>query len=520
MTVHTGARFGLSWGFAAGDSGWGASFNLQSMLLEAMLSLVLLSDSVLSPPVSPAEDDAYFVPTGATGDWIGHSGEVAAYQGGDWQFYIIPQFMRARIIDRNGFFYFNGSAWVTEVNSTVGVTSVAGHAGIVTLSVGDVAGAAPLSSPPLTGNPTTPNQAALSRNQNVANTKYVDDAVTAAGGTKVTSVNNKTGLVTLVHTDISDWSATLANYALTSSLTSYATQSYVDTRITNLINAAPTALDTLGEIATQLASDETAAGALTTLVGTKVAYAGGNMTGALNLFAGSTVSTPVATDNSTNVTNTSWVRAYLASLGLVTSGSEAVQSVAGKTGPVTLVAADIGGLGTAAAKNVADFMQPASNLSELTSLPTARTNLGLGSAATQASSAFKTAGAAESWATLPTEAQNLPIPLVIPGKPAASQVYNVVMATAITIPANFVGTMAYQGTQATAAMVVSVNKISGGALTAIGTLTLGTASKTAITLSTQAQASLGAGDVLQFAMPSVQDATGADIGITVLAAKV
>lgn len=46
-----------------------------------------------------------------------------------------------------------------------------------------------------------------------------------------------------------------------------ATRAYVLAQITGLINAAPGALDTLGEIATQLASDESAAGALTTAVG-------------------------------------------------------------------------------------------------------------------------------------------------------------------------------------------------------------------------------------------------------------
>lgn len=520
MTVHTGARFGLSWGFAAGDSGWGASFNLQAALLEAMLALVLLSDSTAVPPPTPAEDDAYFVPTGATSDWVGHAGQIAAYQGGDWQFYTIPLYMRARIIDRSGFFYYNGAAWVAEVTSVGGVTSVAGHTGIVTLSVGDVTGAAPLSSPGLLGNPTAPNQPALSRNQSLANTKYVDDAVTAASGTRVSSINGKTGIVTLYHTDISDWAATLANYALTSSLTSYATQSYVDTKITNLINGAPAALDTLKEISDQLASDETAAGALTTLVGTKVAYAGGTMTGVLDLFAGSTVTTPAGTDNSTKVTNTSWVRTYVGSLGLVASGSEAVQSVAGHTGIVTLSTGDISGLGTAAAKNVADFLQPANNLSEVTSPSAARSNLGLGSAATQASGAFKAAGAVESWATLPAESQNLPLPFVIPGKPTASQVYNLVMATAITIPANLAGTVSYQNTQATANAVFTVNKISGGASSGIGTITLGTGSKTAITLSTQAQVSLAAGDVLQLVAPTAQDTTMQDVGITILAAKV
>jgi hypothetical protein len=144
----------------------------------------------------------------------------------------------------------------------------------------------------------------------------------------------------------------------------------------------------------------------------------------------------------------------------------------------------------------------------------------LGSAATQASTAFKTAGAVETWASLPAEAQNLPLAFVVAGKPVAGQVYNLITAMAITIPASFAGTVAYQGTLTTASAVFTLNKISGGTTTAIGTITLGTASKTTITLSTQSAANLAAGDVLQLVAPGTQDATLADVGITVLAAKV
>lgn len=362
MTVHTGARFGLSYGFQAGDSGWGASFNLQASLLEAMLALVLQSDTLLVPPSAPAEDDAYFVPTGASGAWVGHAGQIAAYQGGDWNFYPIPTYMRARILDRNGFFFYNGASWVSEVTPGGEVTSVAGRGGVVTLSVGDVAGAAPLSSPSFTGNPSAPNQPALSRNSYIANTKYVDDAFTAAtAGGKVTTVAGRAGAVTLTHNDITDWAASLSGYVLGSSL---------------------------------------------------------------------------------------------------------------------------------------------------------------GSAAVMPASAFKAAGAAETWATLPSEAQSIPLPIVIPGKPGVSQVMNIVIPMAITIAANFALTVAYQGTQATANMDFTVNKISGGTVTALGTITLGTASKTAITRPTVALTNFAAGDVLQVVAPAAQDATGADIGITIMGSKV
>jgi hypothetical protein len=60
------------------------------------------------------------------------------------------------------------------------------------------------------------------------------------------------------------------------------TPAAVDARFTSLVAAAPTALDTLGELATQLQSDESAAGALATLVGTKAPLASPTFTGTVS----------------------------------------------------------------------------------------------------------------------------------------------------------------------------------------------------------------------------------------------
>lgn len=51
-------------------------------------SITVISASLTAPPGSPADGDMYLVPAGATGAWVGHTGEIAAWQDdeGAWAF--------------------------------------------------------------------------------------------------------------------------------------------------------------------------------------------------------------------------------------------------------------------------------------------------------------------------------------------------------------------------------------------------------------------------------------------------
>ena len=101
------------------------------------------------------------------------------------------------------------------------------------------------------------------------------------------------------------------NYKITglgtpSANTDAATKSYVDTSISNLVDAAPGTLDTLNELAAALGDDPNFATTITNSIATKVSKAGDSMTGALSM--GNNKITSLATPTaSTDAVNKSYI---------------------------------------------------------------------------------------------------------------------------------------------------------------------------------------------------------------------
>jgi predicted anti-sigma-YlaC factor YlaD len=178
---------------------------------------------------------------------------------------------------------------------------------------------APIDSPTFTGTPIAPTADASTNTDQVATTKFVSGAIS---DTK-TWISKQPFAGALPQVS-SDWSATsgvaqilnkpttIAGYGITDAYTKTdvdnkdsstlsSAKSYTDTAIANLVNSAPSTLDTLKEIADQLTNDESAVSALTNVVGTKAPLDSPTFTGTPK------APTPTSGDNTTQIATTEFV---------------------------------------------------------------------------------------------------------------------------------------------------------------------------------------------------------------------
>ena len=126
-------------------------------------------------------------------------------------------------------------------------------------------------------------------------------------GYTVTSsdVTQHEGDITITESQISD----LGTYLTSSDLSSYATQSYVNTQVSNLVDSAPGTLDTLNELAAALGDDANFSTTVTDSIATKMPLAGGTFTGAVTFASGQTfdynnlTNTPTIPSNNNQLTN-------------------------------------------------------------------------------------------------------------------------------------------------------------------------------------------------------------------------
>ena len=159
-----------------------------------------------------------------------------------------------------------------------------------------------------------------------------------------------------------------------------ATKAYVDSSVNTALDGAPGALDTLNELAAAIGDDANFAGTMTTALAGKLATAGGTMGGNIDMAANKVVdlgAPTLATDAATK----GYVDTQIAG---VSAGADLTLSNLSNAGTARTNL----GLGTAATQASGSFLQVGNNLSDLGDAGAARTALGLGTAALSADTAF------------------------------------------------------------------------------------------------------------------------------------
>ena len=113
------------------------------------------------------------------------------------------------------------------------------------------------------------------------------------------------------------------------------------------------------------------------------------------------------------------------------------------------------------------------------------------------------------------------MPIIFPfqGKPPAGALVNAPMSIPLAIAAGLTGSTVFASSLAASGAIFTLNKISGGSSTVLGTITITPVSHISATFS-GAGGTLAAGDDLQIVAPGSQDANLADVGITILTTRI
>jgi hypothetical protein len=275
-------------------------------------------------------------------------------------------------------------------------------------------------------------------------------------------------------------------------------QSMVATAIQSVVNGAPTAFDTLVEIATQLAADESAATTLANVVASKASVA--------------SLSTVATTGSYSDLSNKPSIPTTVSAL----TNDSAYQTL---TQVNSAIQAVVGAAPTALDTLVEIAAQLANDESAVSALVTTVST----KAATSSLAAVATTGTFASLTSKPTTLAGYGITDatgnnyndvagMILGKPSNSQqVLRYVAGRACTLPSNMTGSIAKAGTAAAASSVFSIQKNGSQ----FSTMTFAAAG-TVATWGTCSATSFAVGDILTIIAPASVDSTLADVGMTLL----
>lgn len=83
------------------------------LMLDGLVQLAVESATRTTPPPNPAVGERHLVPTGATGEWAGHEGSIAAWRDGAWTFHAAVTGWRCWVEDEGRLVVRQGGNWET-----------------------------------------------------------------------------------------------------------------------------------------------------------------------------------------------------------------------------------------------------------------------------------------------------------------------------------------------------------------------------------------------------------------------
>lgn len=111
MPATTTTRLSLPL-LAAAQAQKHVTHNEALVALDSLIQLSALSRTLATPPSNTAQGARYLVAANATDAWLGHSGKIACFEDGGWQFLTPQTGWRAFISAEQLMLVYNGSAWV------------------------------------------------------------------------------------------------------------------------------------------------------------------------------------------------------------------------------------------------------------------------------------------------------------------------------------------------------------------------------------------------------------------------
>ena len=228
---------------------------------------------------------------------------------------------------------------------------------------------------------TTPSAQAVVGNASVGGTFDVVGQVTVDDFTATGTVN-LTSATTSVAAPTADAHA--------------ATKLYVDTAVNDILDGAPAALDTLNEIAAAINDDANAFTTLTNSIATKLALAGGTMTGSIDMGANKVTSSATPTADN-DLTRKGYVDTILGSAtAAATSASEAATSASNAATSATAASGSATTASTQASSASTSATAASSSATSASTSATSASNSATSSATSATASASSATAAAQS----------------------------------------------------------------------------------------------------------------------------